>query len=87
MKIELQLNGTDYHIEVEPSCFTPYKHGTTEKGKEKNTCLGYPSTLSRAINMIIREEMCSSDETVDILEYVNRYQKSQDELRNQVDFA
>lgn len=86
MKIKLTANNVQYHIEVEPSCFTPYKHGTTEKGGEKLTCLGYPSTLSRAVQMIIREELCSSAETVSLMEYVERHELLADELKNVLDF-
>lgn len=86
MKIEINLNSIQYHIEVEPSCFTPYRHGTTEKGATKETALGYCSTLSRAVHLIIKEELSSSPETVTLLEYVERYENCLEECRSQLDF-
>lgn len=86
MRIELSLKGTDYHIETETSCFIPYKHGKTEKGADKEVCLGYPSTLSRAVQMIIREEQATNTDAVSLLEYIERYEACISELRTQVDF-
>lgn len=92
MKIEITLNGTEYHIEADPSCFIPYKHGTIQQEGNENfgqpfeRVMGYPSTLSRAIHMIIREEMATSEDTVSLLEYVKRYENAIEELKKQVDF-
>lgn len=77
MEISITLNGTRYGIVVESGSYPVKKYGTiTDRdsknyGKETSQDLSYPSTLSRAVQRIIREEAVQNNDTVSLAEYAD----------------
>lgn len=93
MNIEIDYNGTHYHIVVESNCFIPVKHGVIKKSKNeenigtaKENSLGYFSKLSNAVNAIIREEIANDDSSITLKEYVERWEKAINEMKEKIDY-
>lgn len=92
MTIEVTLKQSKYLIVQDSSCYTVNRVVTVQDeasknfGKESLKVLSYPTRLSKALETIINDEMASSNETVTLEEYINRYDASIAELKEQVEF-
>jgi len=75
MEVTINLNGTKYGVVVESGSYPVKKYTTIQDpnsknyGKEHVVDLSYPSTFSRAVQRIIREEAVQNDQTVGLNEY------------------
>lgn len=88
MEIQLTLENTNYSIEVEPSCFTAYQHGVTQKGnnagKETKTIVGHFSKISSAVKKIVQSHQSEKDEVLSLQQYAERIEAAYVELMIQV---
>lgn len=90
MEIKLTIDKSLYTIEVEPQCFTAYKHGINAKkgdnfGKPTKTALGFFSNISNALKKIVQNEQSESQDSITLKEYAERIEKAYDNLLKQVD--
>lgn len=88
MEIKLTIQEQVYTIDVEPSCFSAYQHGTQQKGKNigepTKSPLGYFSTLSSAVKKITQNHMSEQDEVITLKDYAERVEAAYTELMIQI---
>lgn len=77
MRIDLNINGNKYQIDVDANCYTPIKFGINKAegknfGEETTKDLGYFNKLSNACLRICREELADSKDTISLKEFASR---------------
>ena len=91
MKIEINYGGNQYSINVTNVSYDLIKHGTVTTegsktyGQPTETNLGYCTTMSAALNKLIRDSFADADEVLTIKEYVKRLENAVEDLKSYVD--
>jgi hypothetical protein len=90
MTIKLTLNGTDCAIQVNTDCCIPVVYGTNQDKSSKNfgqpteKQLGFFTSISKAALRLVREQIATSDEEVDLREFATRTEQLNAELTEQL---
>lgn len=91
MKIEIELNGNQYAIDIDSANFTAISYGINQNkdsakfGERTSKELGYYTKLANAVIRLLREEISTDDSTVSLTEFVTKYQDLTLELKSQLD--
>lgn len=91
MKVEIKFGGKEYAINVTETSYDLLVYGTVTDKNSKNfgnkteTNLGYCTSMSSALNKLIRSAHASNEDVVDLKEYVLRIERAVDELKSFAD--
>jgi len=84
MKIEVNLKRGSYLINMDESSFTVYPPGRNKEKKNylkpRAQYLGHYTKFENAVMAIIRDELASTEETVDLKGFVERYKSVKAEV-------
>jgi hypothetical protein len=90
MTIKLTLNGTDCAIQVNTDCCIPVVYGINQDKSSKNfgqhteKQLGFFTSIPKAALRLVREQIATSDEEVDLREFATRTEQLNAELTEQL---
>jgi hypothetical protein len=92
MTIEIKLRDAKYVVAQDTNCFTVNKvlivqdEKSANFGKESLKVINYPTKMSKVLETIIYDNMASSDEVLNLEDYVLRIESCVSELKEQVEF-
>jgi hypothetical protein len=92
MTIEIKLRDAKYVVSQDTNCFTVNKvlivqdEKSANFGKESLKVINYPTKMSKVLETIIYDNMASSDEVLNLEDYVLRIESCIAELKEQVEF-
>lgn len=81
MTITFEFRDKSWEIEYDGTTFVPKQNTETKKGDQRVVSLGYFTNLGQAIKKIVGETLGSSQETIPLAVFVDRYECAVKELR------
>jgi hypothetical protein len=92
LTIEIKLRDAKYVVAQDTNCFTVNRvvivkdEKSANFGKETLKGINYPTKMSKVLETIIYDNMASSDEVLNLEDYVLRMESCIAELKEQVEF-